>query len=122
MALQSSIFNQLLFYVFLEFETNYYFCSGLMKEVDSTIFEGPETRRLFLHSVPKLEQKIFYNAGIFVAWSVLHGGPGIPVLNESVYRLLVGQNVNYFNLEDVDCDVQDRVKMVQTHISIIVRP
>lgn len=85
-----------------------------MKEVNNTILEGQSSRRHFCHSVAKLDKRIFYYSGIFVAWSILHGGPGLPVLSDSVYKLLLGVDVKTLDTDDVDNDVLEKIKVVNT--------
>jgi hypothetical protein len=56
----------------------------------SGIFEGPIGKAAFSSSLHMYAEKKYEEAGRLVQWSVVNGGPGIPVLSDSCYRLLTG--------------------------------
>jgi len=83
-----------------------------MKETVSAILEGDTCKKWFKHSMPMLESRLFYYAGVFVGWSLLHGGPGIPLLSQPLYKMMFDQNAT-LELDDIiDIEVQDKVRQV----------
>ncbi|XP_013411196.1 uncharacterized protein LOC106174263 [Lingula anatina] len=64
----------------------------LMKEISSLdIFEGPPEALVFRHNVTKLEAGSHHKSGQLVAWSILHGGPGFPMLHPLLFEKMVGR-------------------------------
>ena len=59
----------------------------LMREVNMNLFEGKEDHRVPIYSWENVY--LIKVAGIMVAHSLLHGGPGIPCLATSVYQYIV---------------------------------
>lgn len=53
------------------------------------VFEGDHSSLVFSHNHSVLEKKKPFIAGQFVAWSLLHEGPGIHAINEDAYFLMV---------------------------------
>ncbi|XP_061175742.1 G2/M phase-specific E3 ubiquitin-protein ligase-like [Saccostrea echinata] len=91
------------------------FLRCLMKELASTILEGEPYNKSFIHSVPLLEKEMFFKAGRLVVWSILHGGPGIPYLNPTVYQLLIEPKDVVYSIDDVkDLDVRNKIHKLQT--------
>ncbi|XP_069109305.1 G2/M phase-specific E3 ubiquitin-protein ligase-like isoform X2 [Argopecten irradians] len=72
----------------------------LMKDVVNDCFHGHGENMFFQHDLDKLSKNSFEIAGSLVAFSLLHGGPGIPVLNEPLFNLLVTGDCE--NLPKVD--------------------
>ena len=64
------------------------------------IFEG-EGPSVFPHSISRLQDKSFFNAGLFMAWSVLHGDPGLNVFPTEVVGWLTGQKNLDSNIDHV---------------------
>ncbi|KAJ8369885.1 hypothetical protein SKAU_G00099130 [Synaphobranchus kaupii] len=92
----------------------------LMKEVQSTmgIFEGKPGRLFFVYDQADLDQGKFYTAGKLIAWSVLHGGPGIKALDPALFQLLCGQVVDlqHFEYQNLpEREVQDKLQKVLKH-------
>ncbi|XP_071821218.1 uncharacterized protein [Apostichopus japonicus] len=56
-----------------------------------SIFEGKPGKLYFSHDIDLLEMGKYKLAGQFIAWSVLHGGPGFPMLHPGLYNLMVGK-------------------------------
>jgi len=74
----------------------------LMKEVISTgIFTGTSGHMCFSTSVPLLTAKMYEKCGRLVQWSIMNGGPGIPVLCTSVFQLMAGLPLTTDELDDV---------------------
>lgn len=63
------------------------FFGDLMREVNMNLFEGKEDHRVPIYSWENVY--LIKVAGIMVAHSLLHGGPGIPCLATYVYQYIV---------------------------------
>lgn len=63
----------------------------LMKTVagEFGVFEGSQSSLVFSHNHSVLEKKKPFITGQFVAWSLLHNGPGLHAMNEDTYYLMV---------------------------------
>ena len=53
------------------------------------VFEGTDNNVAFSHDHSVLASRKPYLAGNFVAWSILHGGPGPQCLSEDVFHLML---------------------------------
>ncbi|XP_069105066.1 uncharacterized protein [Argopecten irradians] len=88
----------------------------LMAELSEVIFQGGEKNKFFLHDLEKLTASTYELAGRLVAFSVLHGGPGIPVLHPMAYQFIVqGESAFKMGLpavEDCICDMETRDKII----------
>ncbi|KAK2840752.1 hypothetical protein Q7C36_012331 [Tachysurus vachellii] len=64
----------------------------LMIEVQSSlgVFEGNPKHLFFTYDQIALQQRKYEQAGKLVAWSVVHGGPGIKALDPHLYQLMCG--------------------------------
>ncbi|TRY60184.1 hypothetical protein DNTS_003794 [Danionella cerebrum] len=63
------------------------------------IFEGQPGHLFFTYDQMALEERIYELAGKMIAWSVIHGGPGLKALDPSLYQLMCTQECN---LQDFD--------------------
>lgn len=63
----------------------------LMKTVagEFGVFEGNQSSLVFSHNHAVLEKKKPFITGQFVAWSLLHNGPGLHAMNEDTYYLML---------------------------------
>ena len=68
----------------------------LMKAVcgELGVFEGPSDNLVFSHDHLVISNRKPFLAGQIVAWSILHGGPGMHSISEDVYHLIIGQECN----------------------------
>ncbi|XP_064858865.1 uncharacterized protein LOC115145061 [Oncorhynchus nerka] len=83
---------------------------------ESGILEGRPGHLLFACNQAALEERRYYAAGVMVAWSLLHDGPGPCCLHQSLYQLMCGQSppLEDFNWMDIsDVDVQMKLQQVQ---------
>ncbi|XP_060595302.1 G2/M phase-specific E3 ubiquitin-protein ligase-like [Ruditapes philippinarum] len=81
----------------------------LMQAVMMDVFEGSQSLT-FKHSLMKLETEEYFFAGKCLAWSILHGGPGLSALNPSMYNYIVGDNISTPSVEDVtDLDARSNI-------------
>ena len=83
---------------------------------ESGILEGRPGHLLFSYDQAALEERRYYAAGVMVAWSLLHDGPGPCCLHQSLYQLMCGQSppLEDFNWMDIsDVDVQMKLQQVQ---------
>lgn len=53
------------------------------------VFEGNQSSLVFSHNHAVLEMKKPFIAGQFLAWSILHNGPGLHAMNEDTYHLML---------------------------------
>lgn len=90
-----------------------------MQEVKSSfgVFEGKTGQVFFTYDQPSVEVRRYYTAGKLIAWSLMHGGPGIKALDATLFQLMCGQNVkvedfDWHNLSDGN--TQDKVRQVPT--------
>lgn len=84
-----------------------------MKELANTILEGEPYNKTFIHSVPMLDKEMFFKAGRMVVWSILHGGPGFPFLNPTIYQILLEPEDAVHCIDDViDLDVKNKIHKV----------
>ena len=67
-------------------------CRLLLKELCSgTLLSGENGHRMLTHSMNSLKTCEYQQFGAFVRWSILHGGPGIPVLNQLLYYMMIDE-------------------------------
>jgi len=65
----------------------------LMKDILQTgVLEGPLGQMAFTCSLPLLASRQYAVVGKLVQWSVQHGGPGLPVLSQALFDLMVGRS------------------------------
>ena len=88
-----------------------------MKDVQSTlgIFEGQPGNLFFSYNQAALDLGKYYTGGKLIAWSLLHGGPGIKALHPSLYQLMCGQapDLEGFDISILpDKCVQDKLQQV----------
>ncbi|XP_033756612.1 uncharacterized protein LOC117339234 isoform X2 [Pecten maximus] len=93
------------------------FLRGLMAEICGKIFQGQEGQKFFRHDLEKLSQGFYELAGKLVAFSLLHGGPGIPVLHPAVANVVLDGEVAMETetlplLEDCIFDWETREKLI----------
>lgn len=87
--------------------------SCLMKELANAVLEGEPYNKTFIHSVPLLDKEMFFKAGRMIVWSILHGGPGFPFLNSTLYQLLIEPKDVVYSTDDViDLDVKNKIQKV----------
>ena len=53
------------------------------------VFQGDGVNKVFLYSVENIQQKKYKFAGELMLWSLGHGGPGLPVMNLNLFRLMI---------------------------------
>uniref|UniRef100_K1Q5Z4 G2/M phase-specific E3 ubiquitin-protein ligase n=1 Tax=Magallana gigas TaxID=29159 RepID=K1Q5Z4_MAGGI len=81
----------------------------LMKAIKEAILEGPDSNKVFRHDISLLHKKTYETCGTLVAWSILNGGPGLPVFNTDLFSLMTGG----------DIDVQDFTSVVDSDVRAI---
>lgn len=91
------------------------------------VFEGKQGNLLF--DQQSLEQNQYYMAGKFMAWSIMHNGPGPRCLNQELFKLMCGErpDLTTFGVEAfMDPDLHTNMEKVtlcygvMTIFSIIV--
>ncbi|XP_071844842.1 uncharacterized protein [Apostichopus japonicus] len=93
------------------------FFSLLMQHVpDMGIFEGTSPQLYLTHSINHLNRGLYRVAGQFIAWSLLHGGPGCPVFHPVVYNMMCdaqGTSEEKLKIRDVtDEEVVQNLQMI----------
>jgi len=79
------------------------------------IFEGKQGQVFFAYNQSALEQNRFYTCGKLIAWSLIHGGPGIKALHPALYLMMCGQEgqLDRFDFHDLpDDEVQLKLQQV----------
>lgn len=97
--------------------------SELMMEVQKDILQGQAGNQVFKHDLGKLAKGRYLIAGKLVAFSILHGGPGLPVLNSQLYDLMIGRDMQGDADIDncvVDYETTNRFHMVCTYIILYI--
>ena len=79
--------------------------AGILNELG--VFEGSGPYVLS-HSLTHLSEKTYLLAGQYVVWSIMHGGPGLPVFPKVVFDLMMG--------EEVSISIQD-IELIPDHVS-----
>ncbi|MES9879961.1 MAG: hypothetical protein ABW185_03675 [Sedimenticola sp.] len=87
-----------------------------MVHVINDVLQGPDENKTFVHDIAKLSVGRYELAGRLVAFAILHGGPGIPVLNKNVYRMLTGRAMA--ETTDIDCVVNVEAKSALTKVPV----
>lgn len=88
-----------------------------MIEVQSSlgIFEGNPRHLIFTYDQTALQQRKYERAGKLVAWSVVHGGPGLKALDSHLYQLMCGVQIDLTDFDwhlIPDADVQSNARKV----------
>ncbi|KAI4887915.1 hypothetical protein NFI96_014530 [Prochilodus magdalenae] len=89
----------------------------LMMKVQSSlgIFEGNPGHLFFTYDQSALQQRKYEQAGKLVAWSIVHGGPGLKALDPCLYQLMCGQEMQLMEFDwrlIPDPDVQGKVQKI----------
>ncbi|KAL7884210.1 hypothetical protein AOLI_G00069800 [Acnodon oligacanthus] len=89
----------------------------LMMEVQGSlgVFEGKPGHLFFTYDQSALQQRKYEQAGKLVAWSIIHGGPGLKAVDPCLYQMMCGQEVqlNEFDWRLIpDTDVQEKVQKI----------
>lgn len=85
------------------------------------IFEGPQDKVLFTYNLSALEEGKYRTAGMLIAWSVLHNGPGIRALHPALFQIMCRQNADlqHFDYGDLPNEkVQSNLQRVFTFLCI----
>ncbi|XP_076142999.1 G2/M phase-specific E3 ubiquitin-protein ligase-like [Alosa pseudoharengus] len=90
----------------------------LMMDVASTygVFEGPQDKLLFTYDLSALEDGKYRTAGMLIAWSVLHNGPGIRALHPALFQIMCTQkaDLQHFDFHDIPNEkVQSNLQKIQ---------
>ena len=78
-------------------------------------FRGTARQPFFSYDQAALDKGKYYTGGKLIAWSLLHGGPGIKALHPSLYQLMCGQapDLEGFDISILpDKCVQDKLQQV----------
>lgn len=95
----------------------------LMSELSSSVLQGTTDRYFFNHNIEKLANGVYEMAGKLFAFSLLHGGPGMPVMHPIVYELIVNGEVKspLPNVEECVIDMETRGKILRVR-NILLLP
>ncbi len=92
-----------------------------MKEVPRKVFEGPPGHQSFSRNPSALSQKLFVLCGKIVSWSIMHGGPGLPLgLSRIVANLMVNDEFTFDPVEALKCVSDGTAKANITKVSNII--
>ncbi|KAK3540209.1 hypothetical protein QTP70_028402 [Hemibagrus guttatus] len=89
----------------------------LMIEAQSSlgVFEGNPNHLFFTYDQIALQQRKYKQAGKLVAWSVIHGGPGLKALDPHLYQLMCGVQTDLTDFDwrlIPDPDVQRKAEKI----------
>jgi len=79
------------------------------------VLEGPPDKMIFSCCLDLLRQDKYRMAGQLVHWSLMNGGPGIPVLHAVLYDFWVGIDVQ--NISDYISDLGGQAKDVGLQVA-----
>ena len=68
---------------------------------DSKFFEGPETAKIFTHTLTLSENGHYRLVGRLVAMSLAQDGPGLHCLSSDLYDLMVGRRTELREVENI---------------------
>nr|XP_040040558.1 uncharacterized protein LOC120824057 isoform X2 [Gasterosteus aculeatus aculeatus] len=94
-----------------------FFRLTLLELQQSLVFEGHPGRLFLTYDLEALKDKRYYEAGLLIGWSLIHGGPGPRCLHPALFQLLCGQNrsLEDFSWRDiVDAEVQTRLRQMHS--------
>ncbi|MES9881585.1 MAG: hypothetical protein ABW185_11960 [Sedimenticola sp.] len=83
---------------------------------------GPEDNKVFKHDIQKVANKNYEIYGKLTAYSLLNGGPGLPVMNKELYSVMTGGEISPLQEIDIsmclfDDETQSRLESVSCVIS-----
>ena len=85
--------------------------SLLMKEVPRKVFEGPPGHQTFSKKPSALNRKLFVLCGRIVSWSIMHGGPGLPLgLSPIISHLMLDDEYQFDVVEALQCILDQNAK------------
>lgn len=87
------------------------------------VFEGPENAKVLTNRLDLIRDGMYRKAGQFIRWSVQQGGPGLPYLWSTHYRLVAGKALGESGInKDIraipDFEVQDHIGEVIPYMYI----
>ncbi len=85
---------------------------------DSSLFTGPENRRLLTHNSIALQNEHYALVGRCVGLSLLNGGGGPHFLSESVVSYILGESLGTLSVEEVP-DFEIKEKIIKVDLCII---
>lgn len=89
------------------------------------IFEGNPKHLLFTYDQIALQQHKYEQAGKLVAWSIIHGGPGLKCLDARLYQLMCGVEMDLADFDwrlIPDADVQSKAQKVCFCLQLFIYP
>jgi len=84
--------------------------------VSCGILHGSSGKLAFTCSLPLLAAEKYRLAGQLLQWSVQHGGPGMPVLSEQQYCLMLGHHYSLADISVPDSDVDHIFQLVSSKL------
>ncbi|XP_012706538.2 G2/M phase-specific E3 ubiquitin-protein ligase [Fundulus heteroclitus] len=93
--------------------TKEFFRLTLLELQQSCVFEGRPERLFLTYDLTALDDRMYYEAGVLIGWSLAHGGPGPCFLHPALYQLMCCQSPSFedFNWRDiVDPEAQRRLQ------------
>jgi len=87
-----------------------------MHEIDNTILQGTAGCRSFTYSLKLFMDGIYKLSGQVLQYSLAHGGPGLPVLHDIVYNMMLGKAPTTVTTVDIEAvgevDARQRIQKV----------
>ena len=92
------------------------FCRLLLREVDEALLQGPAGHRSFTYTLRAHMDCLYKLAGQALQYSVLQGGPGLPVFHSLVFQLLTMRLPTTVSIADIeavgDTEAREHIRQV----------
>ncbi|XP_038150974.1 uncharacterized protein LOC119789863 [Cyprinodon tularosa] len=93
-----------------------FFRLTLLELQRSCVFEGRPERLFLTYDLTALDDRMYYEAGVLIGWSLAHGGPGPSCLHPALYQLMCCQSpcLEDFNWKDI-VDPEAQLRLQELH-------
>lgn len=71
----------------------------------SCVFEGRPERLFLTYDLTALDDRMYYEAGVLIGWSLAHGGPGPSCLHPALYQVGIIQTETIHKIQCI-MDIQ----------------
>ncbi|MEQ2282844.1 hypothetical protein AMECASPLE_004956 [Ameca splendens] len=93
-----------------------FFRLTLLELQQSCVFEGCQERLFLTYDLTALDDRMYYEAGVLIGWSLAHGGPGPCCLHPALFELMCCQSPSLedFNWRDI-VDAEAQLRLQELH-------
>ena len=92
-----------------------------MKQIrELGVFVGEPGQQVFSYDLSLLRERKYFLAGQMIAWSIIHGGPGVSSLSPTVFALMLSSEATINNNTDVKliCDLTVRKLLMRWRVHV----